>query len=534
MTTKTRFLLAAALLVSLMPHDLRAAADSGLREETVTEETQCPPIFWRDFHLAQPASAIRVMSEEDLDANRNRPQKGSYWLVRRPGWTPALLNAAGEPPEITLDPGIEEECDIWLGLRAVDPVMTFDIRLSGDEEFTPITAPAATPTHHFDFEFHWRARAAMAGQKIIVRSRGKPLYLQYVKFIPYRRTSVTRRVPAERITVLEEKSRHFAFPGVTELPDGELVVVCREGDAHVCPRGSIVLTRSRDGGKTWSPREVVFDSPSDERDPAILCLADGTLVVSFCTWDSWRDSPSLRAKYAAETAHMEKEGWGKYSGIWLAISKDNGRTWSEPRKAAAYFSPHGPVIGPDGALYWIGEGTAEGRTSVVVHRTADLGQTWQRWSEVAFCGPYDRSHPREFWDEPNLLFLPDAQAIATFRVERDGLAWQSYSKDEGRTWSWPKPTAVWGFPQHLCLLGDGRILMAYGFRKTPYSVRACTSSDGGRTYDLKSEIVFRHDGEDGDLGYPYSIQLRDGRVLTVYYFNRKDTDCYIEGAMYGP
>ncbi|NUQ64314.1 MAG: exo-alpha-sialidase [Pirellulales bacterium] len=534
LVTNVRFLMAASFLALPLTFDLFAADDSGLREETIAQQTQGPPIFWRDFHLGEPASAIRVMSEDDLEAKRSLPQDTSYWLVRRPGWTPALLNAAGEPPEITFDPGVEDECDLWLGLRAVDPRMTFDIKLTGDQEFTTITAPAATSTHHFDFEFHWRARTALSGRKIIVRSRGKPLYLQYVKFIPYRQAKITRRVPAERIAVLEEKSRHFAFPGVAELPGGELVVVCREGDAHVCPRGSIVLTRSRDGGKTWLPREVIYDSPSDERDPAVLCLADGTLVVSFCTWDSWRDSPSLRAKYAAETAHMEKVGWGKYSGIWLVVSKDNGRTWSEPRAAPAYFSPHGPVVGPEQALYWIAVGAADGRTAVVIHRTADLGRTWQRWSEVAFCGPYDYSHPREFWDEPNLLFLPDAKAIATFRVERDGLAWQSYSKDDGRTWSWPKPTAVWGFPQQLCLLRDGRILMAYGFRKTPFSVRACTSSDGGRSYDLAREIVFRHDGEDDDLGYPYSIQLHDGRLLTVYYFHREDTNCYIEAAMYRP
>jgi hypothetical protein len=412
--------------------------------------------------------------------------------------------------------------------------MTFDIKLSGDTEFTTITAPAATPARHFDFEFHWRARAAMAGQKIIVRARGKPVYLQYVKFVPHRQATTTRRVPKEHLSILQEKGRHFAFPGVAQLADDSLLVVCREGDAHVCPRGRIVMTRSTDGGRTWSPRQVVYESPSDERDPAVLCLKDGTVVASFCTWDSWRESADLREKYSAETARMEKDGWGKYSGIWLSVSTDNGRTWSPPRRAPEFFSPHGPVVGPDGALYWVAFGSSEGRARVVIHRTADLGRSWQPWSEVAYCKPYDPSYAWEYWDEPNLLFLSGGRALSTFRVEKDGLAWQSHSTDQGKNWSWPAATPVWGFPQQLCLLADGRILMAYGHRRPPLGIRACLSTDGGRTYDLDREIVLRHDGADSDLGYPYSIQLRDGRVLTVYYHNRKGTDCYIEGAIYRP
>jgi len=36
------------------------------------------------------------------------------------------------------------------------------------------------------------------------------------------------------------------------------------------------------------------------------------------------------------------------------------------------------------------------------------------------------------------------------------------------------------------------------------------------------------------LGYAYSIQLKDGRVFTVYYYNHKGGDCYIEGTPYQP
>lgn len=507
---------------------------TNLETMTLNFEQQGQPILWHDFASGRPAGLLQTIAEDAHDPAAKQRPTAPGWIVRHPGWTPCLLNVRGTPPDLELDPVIKDPCEIYLGLRAVPPTMTFDIKLSGDREFTTITAPAATAERHFDFEFHWRAHTPMAGQKLVVHARGKPLYLQYVKFVPYRRKIATCLVPRVRSTILQEPDRHFAFPGVAELPDGQLLVVCREGDAHVCPRGRIVLTRSRDGGKTWSPREVVYDSPSDERDPAIVCLADGKLVVSFNTWDSWRDVPTLRRKYPAETARMEKEGWGKYSGSFLLVSSNSGRTWSGPRRAPPIFSPHGPVIGPQGALYWIGEGGERGSSVVTIHRTADLGRTWQRYTEVCYSRPWHQPLTTEYWDEPNLLFLPGGQAISTFRVELDGQVWQSYSGDEGKTWTWPRTLGVWGFPQQLCRLADGRVLMAYGYRREPLGVRATLSRDGGRTYDLTREIVFRHDGCDRDLGYPYTIQLRNGRIFTVYYFHRAGTNCYLEGVCYQP
>jgi hypothetical protein len=99
---------------------------------------------------------------------------------------------------------------------------------------------------------------------------------------------------------------------------------------------------------------------------------------------------------------------------------------------------------------------------------------------------------------------------------------------------------MWGFPAHLLELRDGRILCTYGYRRKPFGVRASISKDGGRTWDTQTEIILRDDGGTHDLGYPSSVELPDGRVLTTYWFNQqkegdpKSETRFIAGTFYRP
>jgi sialidase-1 len=87
----------------------------------------------------------------------------------------------------------------------------------------------------------------------------------------------------------------------------------------------------------------------------------------------------------------------------------------------------------------------------------------------------------------------------------------------------PLRTPIWGYPPHLLELRDGRILCSYGHRRPPLGVQAVLSADGGEAWDVAHPAVLRDDGEtrEGreahDLGYPVSVELPDGTILTVYY-----------------
>ncbi len=64
-------------------------------------------------------------------------------------------------------------------------------------------------------------------------------------------------------------------------------------------------------------------------------------------------------------------------------------------------------------------------------------------------------------------------------------------------------------------------------------MRARLSKDNGRTWG--EEIVLRDDGGCWDLGYPRTVQRKDGKIVTIYYFNDdRDKERYIAATIWDP
>jgi hypothetical protein len=53
--------------------------------------------------------------------------------------------------------------------------------------------------------------------------------------------------------------------------------------------------------------------------------------------------------------------------------------------------------------------------------------------------------------------------------------------------------------------------------------------DGGRTWGR--EIVIRRDGGSWDLGYPKSVQLDNGEIVSAYYFNDAEDSVDVDGGI---
>lgn len=313
------------------------------------------------------------------------------------------------------------------------------------------------------------------------------------------------------------------FPAVVQLQSGELLAVVRGGAAHIGKEGRLDLIRSRDGGASWTEPITLLDSDEDDRNPVLGQLVDGTVVLAYSRyWAYGMDErhPSGEAKHEA----------------WFTRSSDGGHTWEEPKQIpvppgfAATGSPaggHRVIQLSDGTAIFTG---GLRRTLDVPHygapaifRSTDRGCTWEDVTlfDIGLCD-----------EEVALLELPSGRLLAALRGGgvHGAAMWVSASDDAGRTWSRParKVTDEWQHPADLLLLSDGSVLMTFGSRHSPFGVRALVSRDQGRTWDDHHSIVLVDNCEGTDCGYPTTLALPDGFLLTAYY-RTSSKNPYFEG-----
>jgi hypothetical protein len=108
------------------------------------------------------------------------------------------------------------------------------------------------------------------------------------------------------------------------------------------------------------------------------------------------------------------------------------------------------------------------------------------------------------------------------------------SFDGGLSWTPPTRTGLWGQPGSLLTLRDGRLLCTYGYRRKPFGVRSCFSTDRGLTWQTDQEVIVRDDSPTWDCGYPNSIELNSGQVFTAYYLVDADGNRHIAATTWTP
>jgi hypothetical protein len=164
-----------------------------------------------------------------------------------------------------------------------------------------------------------------------------------------------------------------------------------------------------------------------------------------------------------------------------------------------------------------GFGTAKLPIGSYALRSENRGVSWT----IHTIG-YDASGEHSF-DETVFLELPSGRILAMLRhsgftdpARRDVTLYQSYSDDQGKTWSAPASSAIVGYPAHLLRLRDGRLLCTVGHRLDPWGHQAALSSNDGKSWQVAPAKVVRDDSLPGWTTYPMSSQLRDGSIFTTY------------------
>jgi sialidase-1 len=349
---------------------------------------------------------------------------------------------------------------------------------------------------------------------------------------------MTKKIVTQDSIVLKNNDNvfnYYGWPSVTRLPDGKLAAVASGFRVdHVCPFGKAVICYSKDEGKTWTNPSVVIDTPLDDRDAGITVFGpnrDRVIVTSFNNRVSFqRKHVDLRLQHSKhdlmdsylacienDADKLEEE----YLGSTYKISEDGGYTFGELKRIPATTN-HGPCVMRDGTLLYIGR-----RFNAEDQGVPDRLECYKLndQDEFEFLSSIENisidSKP-VLSCEPHSIVLPDGKIIVLIRVQSITpphnvfTIYQSESYDDGKTFTKPHSIGLkHGSPPHILRHSSGVLIAVYGYRLEPYGQRVMFSTDDGETWDM--DYILRDDGPSGDLGYPATVELNDGSLLTVYY-----------------
>jgi sialidase-1 len=326
---------------------------------------------------------------------------------------------------------------------------------------------------------------------------------------------------------------YFAWPTVCLLPGGCLAVVCSGFRLkHVCPFGKAVVSYSRDEGKSWTRPAPVIDTPLDDRDAGICAFGNRVILTSFNnTVDFQRrifmntvtekGSSTETELIEAYLKNISTEAEKKYLGSTYKISEDGGYNFGGLKKSPVT-SPHGPCFTPDKRLIWVGRRFSD--NSGVTQIQCCVLDADDNFIIISEIPDVSDDFGGLSMHEPHAICLPDGTIVVAIRVQRNGehrvfSTYVSRSDDGGISFNMPVRvlSVLGGSPPHLLLHSSGVIVMTYGHREKPYGIRAALSRDNGESWE--TDIVLTDDATNIDLGYPASVELGDGKILTVYYEN---------------
>ncbi len=321
------------------------------------------------------------------------------------------------------------------------------------------------------------------------------------------RAYVTGR-DGERPTPIVAIENVCAWPNLTVLPDGAIVATIFNHPSHGTTAGDVECWASEDGGKTWQKRGTPAEHEnehSNRMNVAAGLAKNGDLLVIASGWTGIKPSGEVGRPFREHILPP-----------WVSRSADGGRTWSVdkeafpadwPEAARHGYSPEGICVpfgdilpGKDGALR-VAMYTGS-RGAGFVFRSTDDGKTWGEAVAIA---------DDAVLNEPAIFHSGDGKWLAATRS--NGLDLYA-SDDDAKSWTHRKKlTGAAQHPGHIMRLADGRLLLTYGNRLDPKGIDMRLSADEGQTWTDPVRVADFH----GDGGYPSSVQLPDGQVLTAYY-----------------
>ena len=279
--------------------------------------------------------------------------------------------------------------------------------------------------------------------------------------------------------------------------------------------GAFLASReSTDGGRSWSGEDklvVANEGGFNVMSVSLLRLNTGELALFYLRKNSMEDCRP-----------------------WLRISRDEAKTWSEPIECIP--APVGYYVLNNDRVIQVANGrlimptafhgTVNGRLqpgSIVTHLSDDRGKTWRRSESVL---ERDAAGERISFMEPGVVELGEGRLLMVIRT-RVGCQYLSESKDNGQTWSTPRPSQILS-PEAPATVtkvpSTGDLLLIWNdhagkpeeYRRRQPPIRTplavAISRDEGKTWENKKLIE-----DEPDHGYCYTaVAFDDERVLLGY------------------
>jgi hypothetical protein len=303
-----------------------------------------------------------------------------------------------------------------------------------------------------------------------------------------------------------------------------------------------MITRSRDGGRTWSEATEIWPK----------------VTPSYSVFGSISRAPSGELYFYATRYRIDKPGepnWSeatkglKENELSWARSTDGGHTWSDlhifPMQLPGSAEAPGPIVVTQKgrwACCYAPYNTFDPNLKVDRSQLAgmfsdDHGMTWKYQPIMRFSTP--TAGAAEAW----LAQLADGRLLATtwcfdYADSSDFPNQYALSSDDGRTWEGPFSTGIRGQSTGLMALPDGRAVMVYNQRKQdPIGVHMAVARPTTSSFNVelnapvwqaqfaakKKDASLAHDNwQSYAFGEPSSVLLPDGDIIVFMWCAQPD------------
>lgn len=292
---------------------------------------------------------------------------------------------------------------------------------------------------------------------------------------------------------IDASSMHLAFPSITGNKDrSKILVTYREGANHISFDGKIIQMESRDKGKTWMNRKVIYQpvAGSDARDPQLLLLQDGNVLCRFFERTSETKS---------DVKSISSDDWG--------VNYQYPILFPFPSADETFGAARGNMVIVDDVIYTV----CYNRWAMSwLMKSEDVGKTWQ------FVSWIDRTlgtNQSEFSriNETSLGYL-DGKLYLVARPQQDNDKLQiAVSEDLGATWKW-NWLPVRGQAPSLTPYKDSFILTYRQVDDSSYSFVIALIKDG----QLTSKPITLFESNSFDIGYGDVLTLSKTFLVCCY------------------